>query len=257
MSTHKALLGGAIVLSLVAAASGAAAGNGRGVLRIPLKPVNGSGQSGVAVLTPSAGGYTVVVKLRGRGVQLGEHDHIHKASCARYARIAPHPRAPTASQINAQLATVAVSLNDIVDGASKTHVTEPLSQVTRGGFSINVHQPGDPYTALVLWGHPQAVTRDAYASLSEPLPGRRIVPGMKNYLGELHAPAADAAPFGQRPHAARKALARRRSLAGLLEARFAQRRDHEGRPDYYGPTARAPGGRDDCPADRQTREESK
>ena len=154
MSTHKALLGGAIVLSLVAAASGAAA-NGPGILRIPLKPVNGSGQSGVAVLTPSAGGYTVVVKLRGRGVQLGEHDHIHKASCARYARIAPHPRAPTASQINAQLATVAVSLNDIVDGASKTHVTEPLSQVTRGGFSINVHQPGDPYTALVCGDIPK------------------------------------------------------------------------------------------------------
>jgi hypothetical protein len=45
MSTKKLLLAGAVMLSLVVVASGAEAANGRGILRIRRRPVNGSGQS--------------------------------------------------------------------------------------------------------------------------------------------------------------------------------------------------------------------
>jgi hypothetical protein len=72
-------------------------------------------QSGVAKLTPnkSGSGFTVLVQMKGRNVQDGEHDQIHNLSCARYARIAPKPRTPTGNQINQQLATVATTLDDI------------------------------------------------------------------------------------------------------------------------------------------------
>ena len=146
----KSLLA-AFALAL-AAAPAASAG---GAITVPLHPVNGSGQSGVAILTPTANGYTVTVRLRGRNVQLGEHDHIHNLTCARYAKLAPHPKAPTATQINNQLATVTESLNDILNGTSKTRIPARLADVTTGGFSINVHQPGGPYTAVACGNVPK------------------------------------------------------------------------------------------------------
>lgn len=137
----------ATALSAFVNASGAATA-GSHPIRVRLHPVNGSGQSAVATLTPTATGYTVVVQLFGNHIQGGEHDHIHNLTCARYARIAPKPYAPTGAQINRQLATVAVGLNDIYHGRSKSIVTSSISEVTAGGFSINVHEPGAPYTAL-------------------------------------------------------------------------------------------------------------
>lgn len=117
-------------------------------VRVQLHPINGSHQSAVAILTPTSTGYTVVVKLSGKRIEPGEHDHIHNLTCARYSRIAPHPYAPTAIQIDRQLATIRVGLDDIYHGRSRTRIPSPLSQVTRGGFSINVHEADGPYTAL-------------------------------------------------------------------------------------------------------------
>src|SRR5207253_3447259 len=117
MAVMKSLLA-ALALALAAAPTASAGG----AITVPLHPVNGSGQSGVAILTPTANGYTVTVKLRGRHVQPGEHDHIHNLTCARYAKLAPQPKAPTATQINNQLATVTETLNDVVNGSSKTQV---------------------------------------------------------------------------------------------------------------------------------------
>lgn len=146
MSTRTVALGLIAAATAVAAATAGAGTNG--VIRVALHPLNGSRQSGVATLTPTSDGYIVVVQLSGKQIQPGEHDHIHTLSCARYARIARHPNAPTAAQINKQLATVSFSLNDIYHGRSKTTVPLPLARVTKGGFSINVHEPGPPYTAL-------------------------------------------------------------------------------------------------------------
>jgi hypothetical protein len=142
----------AIAAVALAAAPTALAG---GSVTVPLHPVNGSGQSGVAILTTTKTGYTVVVRIRGRSVQPGEHDHIHNLTCARYAKLAPHPKAPTAAQIGNQLATVVEGLTDIENGVSRTQIPAPLADVLTGTYSVNVHQPGDPYTALVCGNIPK------------------------------------------------------------------------------------------------------
>lgn len=147
-------------LSRVAAfaAAGAIAtvpAGGHRVIRVPLHAVNASGQSGLAILTPTQSGFTVVIRIAGRRIQAGEHDHIHNVTCARYARIAPKTYAPTGDQTNRQLSTVAIGLTDIYRGRSKTAVASSLSAVTSGGFSINVHEPGAPYTALACGDIPR------------------------------------------------------------------------------------------------------
>ena len=132
-------------------------GNRAAVLRVPLKAVNGSGQSGVAILTPtkSGSGFTVVVKITRGKPEPGEHAHIHHVTCAQYARIAPHPRRPTAKQINDQLATISDGLNDLSGGKSVSSVISPLAKVTTGHYSVNVHQAGDPYTAVACGNIPK------------------------------------------------------------------------------------------------------
>lgn len=149
---HKLLV--LAVVAMFAATASNATGSGSPV-HVTLRSTNGSGQTGVAVLTPTGSGYTVTVQVTGKRVQGGEHDHIHAVSCARYARIAPRPYRPTQKQINDQLATVTVPLNDIYRGRSRTVVTSPLAAVTKGGFSINVHMPGAPYTALACGDIPK------------------------------------------------------------------------------------------------------
>jgi hypothetical protein len=144
---------------LVLAAAGVIAGASAGrspVIRVTLHAVNHSGQSGVAMLAPIHGGFRVVIHVAGARIEAGEHDHIHNVSCSRYGRIARHPYAPTAAQVEKQLATVAIGLNDIEGGRSTTDVHAPLTQVTRGGFSINVHETASPYTALACGDIPRS-----------------------------------------------------------------------------------------------------
>jgi hypothetical protein len=129
--------------------------NGASAVRVQLKPVNGYHQSGVAVLTPTRKGFVVTVQITHGHALDGEHAHIHNISCARYAKIAPHSHAPTATQTNRQLATVAVSMNDLVNGKSVTSASEPLAPYLRGGYSINVHIPGAPFTAVMCGNIPK------------------------------------------------------------------------------------------------------
>jgi hypothetical protein len=67
------------------------------------------------------------------------HAHIHDVSCADYRRM---------TSFNAQYATVAEGLSDVVDGKSETDVTAPLSRFGRAGFSINVHKYAHPYPVI-------------------------------------------------------------------------------------------------------------
>ena len=150
----KYLLSAAVVLVFLAAPALVPASTD-GLVAVPLKSVNGSGQSGGAVLAPTAGGYSVTVTMRGKNIQPGETDHIHSLSCARNAKLAPHAKTPTYAQVNAQYATVTVPLNNIAKGASRTRVTSPLADVTKGGFSINVHEPGYPYVTVACGDIPK------------------------------------------------------------------------------------------------------
>jgi hypothetical protein len=153
-----ALLGPAtaVVLALVwLAATSAAAGGGAAGIRVPLKPVNGYHQSGVALLTPTKNGFTVKLAVTSGPAADGGHAHIHKVTCARYARIAPRPHAPTADQIGKQLGTVVVYLNDLSKRKSVTDAPGSLAKYLRGGYSINVHIPNDPYTAVMCGDIPR------------------------------------------------------------------------------------------------------
>lgn len=133
-----------------AASAGRAAG-----IRVLLTPVNGYHQSGFALLTPTSNGFTVKLEVTSGRAAAGEHAHIHNLTCARYARIAPRPHTPSADQINKQLATVTVGLNDLYQGKSLTDVSWPLAKYRRGGYSINVHTPNDPYTAVMCGDIPK------------------------------------------------------------------------------------------------------
>jgi len=128
---------------------------GSHAITVRLKQVNGSGQSGFATLTPAGSGFTVLVKMKGRGIQPGEYDHIHNVSCKRYAHIAPNPRKPTAQQLNKQLATATIWLTNLYGGRSKTSVAQPLQSVTTGSYSINVHTATSPYMAVACGDIPQ------------------------------------------------------------------------------------------------------
>ena len=114
------------------------------VLKVPLKTVNGSGQSGVAILTEigsgSAARVRVVLKITKGKPGPGEPAHIHNVTCAQYARIAPHPRNPTPKQFAAQGATISDVLNGLDGGKSVSTAYEPLAKLTTGHYSINVHQ---------------------------------------------------------------------------------------------------------------------
>ena len=145
----------AAVLTLASLAAAAAPAGGAAGIRVPLKPVNGYHQSGFALLTPTKNGFTVKLAVTSGHPAAGEHAHIHNLTCARYARIAPHPHAPTGAQINKQLATVIVGLNDLYLGKSRTDASEPLAKYVGGGYSINVHIPNDPYTAVMCGDIPK------------------------------------------------------------------------------------------------------
>ena len=129
------------------------------VLKVPLKAVNGSGLSGVATLTQIGSGNTtrigVVVKITRGKPDLAAPAHVHKVTCAQYARIAPDPRRPTPKQYDAQAATVADTLNSIFGRKSVSTVYAPLAERTTGRYSINVHQASDPNMVVACGNIPK------------------------------------------------------------------------------------------------------
>jgi hypothetical protein len=151
-----------IVVALLASAAAAlplasaATGTSTAPIKVALEPVNGYHDSGVALLTPTKNGFTVQLSVPHGPAVNGGNAHIHNLTCARYGRIAPHPHQPTSTQVNKQLATVSVWLTNIQRGKSTTAVTSaPLSKFLSGGYSINVHIPDDPYTAVMCGDLPK------------------------------------------------------------------------------------------------------
>ena len=134
-------------------------GNSGSSLKVPLKAVNGSAQSGVAILTQvgsgSASRVRVVVKIRRGKPEPGEPAHVHKVTCAQYARIAPNPRMPTPKQFGAQGATISDVLNSLDGGKSISTVYEPLAKLTTGHYSINVHQASGQNMAVACGNIPK------------------------------------------------------------------------------------------------------
>jgi hypothetical protein len=111
---------GLLVFFGLAAAGGAADGQ----VRIPLDAIGGSGESGVAILTPQGGKTLVELQMKG-GSGDPQPAHFHTGTCEKYG---PRPLYP---------------LRSVVKGSSATTLDVPIDKLTAGDLVINVHKSFD------------------------------------------------------------------------------------------------------------------
>ena len=97
----------------------------RAPLKVPLKALNGSGESGTAMLRDTKAGLVVTLSVTGgKGVQPA---HIHKGSCA---KLDPKPWYPLKNVINGKSTTTVpgVTIGEII-GKSAINVHKSLKQL--------------------------------------------------------------------------------------------------------------------------------
>ena len=115
-------------------------------ITVPLEEQNGSGQAGQATLQSSGQGMRVLIILRNDHAS-SSPAHIHDVTCAQYRRI---------TNVDEQYATVKDPLSDLRAGRSDTTLADvSLSDRTTGTYSINVHEPTDPYKAVACGDIPR------------------------------------------------------------------------------------------------------
>jgi hypothetical protein len=95
---------------------------------VELAEENRSGSSGTATLKGGEKGFLVTLRLKGR--RDPSPAHFHTGTCKQYRAL---------KDFEAQLATVAFPLTDVVEGKSRTETGTPLSEYRTDVFSINVH----------------------------------------------------------------------------------------------------------------------
>lgn len=117
-------LGLLVITSLAAAASAA-----DGPVRIPLEAMNGSGESGVAILTPQGSKTVVELQMKG-GPGDPQPAHFHTGVCEKYT---PRPLYP---------------LRAVVKGGSVTTLDVPIEKLTGGDLVINVHKSFDDIATI-------------------------------------------------------------------------------------------------------------
>jgi len=106
---------------------------GKAPLTIPLKPQNGSGESGTATLTDTPAGLRVVISLKGAPAG-PQPAHIHLGSCA---HLNPVPKYP---------------LTNVVAGKSTTVVKGITIAKIVGKTAINVHKSPTDIPTYVACG---------------------------------------------------------------------------------------------------------
>jgi hypothetical protein len=115
-----------------AKASGEEAGASETVT-VQLGPVNNSGESGKATLTPMDGMTKVVINLAGTPEGVAQPVHIHRGTCE-------------------NLGGVKYPLEEVKNGKSETTVNAKLSDLTTGDFAINVHKSEKDLSTHVACG---------------------------------------------------------------------------------------------------------
>ncbi|HEY4438959.1 MAG TPA: hypothetical protein VGN14_00805 [Candidatus Elarobacter sp.] len=115
--------------ALVLAASIAAAAADAPV-EIHLAARNGSGETGVAILTPQGDKTQVELKLTGAPAD-PQPAHFHTGTCDNYA---PKPLYP---------------LRAVTKGTSTTTLDVPIEKLTDGGLVLNVHKSFDDIATIV------------------------------------------------------------------------------------------------------------
>ena len=128
-----ALAAGAALSPVLAGDASAAMTMAKAPLTIPIKPQNGSGESGSATLTDTKAGLKVVVKLTGAPAS-PQPAHIHKGSCA---KLDPKPWYP---------------LKSLVGGTSTSIVPGVTIGEIKGKTAINVHKSATDIATYVACG---------------------------------------------------------------------------------------------------------
>jgi hypothetical protein len=98
-------------------------------VRIPLTAMNGSGESGVAILTPRGGKTLVQLQVHG-GHGDPQPAHFHTGTCDKYA---PRPLYMLAA---------------VVKGESTTTVDVPIEKLMAGDLVVNVHKSFDDIATI-------------------------------------------------------------------------------------------------------------
>jgi hypothetical protein len=102
---------------------------------VALKALNGSGESGKAVLKDTKKGVSVVLTLTGGAAGVDQPAHIHKGTCA---KLDPKPEYP---------------LTNVVGGSSKTTVAGvTVAQLMASPNAINVHKSATEIPTYVACG---------------------------------------------------------------------------------------------------------
>jgi len=117
-------------------------------IAIPLHMAHHSGQTGTATLVTTKSGFTVTIVLHGKDRFVGTDQpaHIHKVTCAQYAKI---------TDVGKQYATVSYTLYSVISGKSVTPALTKLQPFLNGKYSINVHEENPPYTNTVCGDIPK------------------------------------------------------------------------------------------------------
>jgi hypothetical protein len=105
-------------------------------MTISLTALNGSGESGKAVLADTKGGLSVMVTLTGGPAGVAQPAHIHKGTCA---KLDPKPEYP---------------LTSVVGGASKTVIPGvTIAKLMASPNAINVHKSVKEIPTYVACGN--------------------------------------------------------------------------------------------------------
>lgn len=95
---------------------------------------NGSGELGTVTLVALGEKTRVDIALANAPADVPQPAHIHDGSCA---KLNPKPKYP---------------LNVVIDGISTSVIDVPLTQLTAGGFAVNVHKSTSDIPTYVACG---------------------------------------------------------------------------------------------------------
>ena len=105
-------------------------------ITIPMKALNGSGETGTAVFTQEDAGVRVVVTLKNAPKGVAQPTHIHAGTCEKINAAPEYPLEPTTDGKN----------SSVVKGVK-------LSDLLSGKYALNIHKSADDIPTYVSCGN--------------------------------------------------------------------------------------------------------
>jgi hypothetical protein len=132
MKTLRSILLGTALLGTLAATAIAAPNS----VTIKMAALNGSGETGMAVLTQAGSDVDVIVHLNGQPAGVPQPTHIHVGTCGKINAAPEYP------------------LSNTLDGKSVSKVPGvKLVDLLKGHYAINVHKSGTEIGTYVACGN--------------------------------------------------------------------------------------------------------